>query len=217
MNRPKLRFENLGHADIRVYIADPVDARVVDISQGGMAIHTVVPLHIGHRYRLEISGPNSAVSLDGEVVRCNVCELSEDLEGHHFPLYLNGLRFLIQRNPIEISLLEIMHDNVRNERRMNPRMKPVEPLAVRIAHPFDCRVTALSPEAITVSSREIPDIDDELDLLLQAHFETLSLHTRLLHISKKDGEDAYTTRLELIRLTEQDRAMLEGLLEALAG
>jgi len=216
MSRIKIRFGKVDLADIRVYIVDPVDASVVDISQGGMAIHTIVPLHIGHQYRLEVSGAGSSVSLDGEVVRCKVKELSEDLDGTHFPLYLNGIRFMIQRNPIEISLLEIMHANVGSERRQSPRMKPLEPLSVKIAHPFACRLVELSGEGVTVSSTEIPDIDDELDLLLQVGYETLLLHTRLLHVSKRDGEDAYHTRLELVRLEARNQELLSALLEAVA-
>ena len=206
-----LQFDGLTFEDIRVYAVDPVDAHVVDISQGGMAVHTVIPLHMGEQYRFKVSVANSTVSLDGEVVRCNLQELSEDQEGHSVPIYLNGVQFLIQRNPLEISLLEVLHSNVQNERRAMPRMKPQEVMRVEIAHPLNCIILDLTTNGIVLQSDFIPDMNEERQLLLQAAYEIIVLPTRVLHVSKKDGEANYNTKLEFTQLGDHEQAVILGL------
>ncbi|MDJ0835313.1 MAG: PilZ domain-containing protein [Acidobacteriota bacterium] len=206
-----LQFDGLTLEDIRVYAVDPVDARVIDISQGGMAVETIVPLHMGEQYRFKISVANSSVSLDGEVIRCSLQQLSEDVEGHNVPVYLNGVRFLIQRNPLEISLLEVLHANVVGERRTSPRLKPQMMMRVEIAHPLNSIIKELGEDGLTMESDIIPDMDEERNLLLQAGYETLILPTRVLHVSKKEGFDSYNTRLEFTSVGEHESAVLSAL------
>ena len=203
--------------ELRIYVVDPVDAKIRDISQGGMALYSEVPLALHKSYRFKIQAGLSSVALDADVVRCTLQNLEEDLEGHTHPLYVNAVRFMIQRNPLEISLLEILAHNIGDERRSTPRMKPKEELMVEIAHPMvDTVVRKLDDEGIDLWGEEVPDMEDNITVLLQAGYETLLLPVRLIHVSKKDGEKNFTSRLEFGALDDLQRRMITDLAACLA-
>lgn len=217
MSARTFHFGAIKRDDLRIYVVDPVDAKIRDISQGGMALYSEVPLALHKSYRFKIQAGLSSVALDAEVIRCTLQNLEEDLEGHTHPLYVNAVRFMIQRNPLEISLLEILAHNIGDERRSTPRMKPKEELSVEIAHPMAATsVLEVDEEGIDLSGEEVPDVNDDFTILLQAGYETLLLPVRLIHVSKKDGDKNFTSRLEFCALDDRQRRMITDLAAGLS-
>ena len=206
---------SLTPGDIKILAVDPVGATILNISQTGMAIQTWRPLSMNQRYRFTVSCNDSTVSLDGKVIRCNLGELAQKTSGGALPVYLNGIRFLLERNALEVSLLEILHDNILNEKRIAPRIKPHARISLTIAHPMDWQVVAMESDGILIHSAFLPDMDETYELVVQAGSESLPLMARILHVSKKEGASHYFTRFEFVELEEEMEDRIESIVQRL--
>jgi len=193
----------LSTGDIKILAVDPVGATILNISQTGMAVQTRRPLSMGQQYRFSVSCNNSTVSLDGEVIRCNLDELAEKTDGGAMPVYLNGINFLLERNALEVSLLEILHDNIRNEKRISPRIRPQARIRLTIAHPMDWTVVNFDSNGLLVHSDLLPDMEEVYEMVVQAGAVSLPLMARILHVSKKEGLSHYFIRFEFVQLDDE--------------
>ncbi len=54
-------------------------------------------------------------------------------------------------------------------------------------------------------------MDEEWYLLLEVGNENVEVNSRIIHASKKDGEDCYVTQLEFLDLTEESAVLLQNL------
>ena len=210
------RRQPLSLADVGVYLLVAQDATILNLSQGGMAVETVHPLIIRKAYRFCINAGSSTVILDGEVVRCNLVEVTENEAGDSVPMYHNGIQFLIERNPIEISLLEIMQANLAGEKRMaSQRVVPLHNLKADIGHTCMSRLVQFSGDGLVFESDALWDMDQNWPLMIQVGSTSLTVSGRVVNASKRSDHASYSSRIEFLDLSPDEMTYLEKVKEDL--
>lgn len=194
---------------IRVCILIERDLTVLNISQNGLAVQTVKPLTMGQVYSLQLTCEGKSVTLDGEVARCNLSEIAETVNGIQEPCYLNGLHFAMNRNPLELSLLDILYSNTMGEKRRSTRIKPLQRMTLDIGNPCFTRVKSFTERGILLQSTELIDLDRDWNLMIQADGRSLVINGRVVHASKKTNELTYSIQVEFIGLDEGQKAWLD--------
>ena len=195
---------------IRPCVVDGRNIPVLNISQVGISLQTRTPLVIGQIYVLILKTETRSLVIDGMVVRCHLSELAESVAGGQMPLYHNGIEFHLERNPKELCLLQIIQENLYGEKRLGAtRITPIKSLNVDVGRPCFIRVKQLSTEGMLVESEVLLDMDEEWYLLLQLGDAYVEVNSRIVHVSKKDEEECYLTRLEFLDLSREDAGFLE--------
>lgn len=202
---------------LRVCVVVAKDLHVLNISQSGCALQTEKPLTMGKIYSLELMFNDRSVMIDGEIARCNLSEIADFPDGHQSPLYLNGIHFQIDRHPLELSLLEILHSNVMGEkRRMGHRVRPLRTILANVGRPCFSMIDALNPGGITLESTELIDLDQDWELMIQADGHCQHVPVRVLQASKRDDAAHYGMKMEFLELNEVQRLFIDGLIARLA-
>lgn len=202
---------------LRVCVVVASDLHVLNISQSGCALQTEKPLTMGKIYSLQMMFDSQSVTIDGEVARCNLSEIADFPDGHQSPLYLNGIHFQIDRNPLELSLLDILHDNILGEkRRMGHRVRPLRTIIAHVGRPCFSAIEELTSTGILLESTELIDLDQDWELMIQAAGHSVRVPVRVLHASKRDDAAHYDMKMEFLPLSEDQRAFLDGLITRLS-
>lgn len=191
----------LSFDDIRAYMLEAADAPIINIGQKGMALQTVEPLTIGNNYYFRIKCGQMSVTLLGQVVRCHLNELAVVSTGGQQPLYHNGVSFNIERNPIEIALLDILQENRRGEKRTDFRIAPVKDMLADVAR-SSFMVKEFDESGVLLESTHLPDLDEDWPLMILVGPESFRVDCRVIYASKKSDSPNFATRLEYPELDE---------------
>jgi len=205
----------LNLTQIGISIVVDLNVPVLNFSQGGLAIQTEHPLTMGGIYQFKLAHDEKSVTLDGEVVRCNLTELAESVSGEPMTLYLNGIRFMIERNPIELSMLDILTDHMVGEKRATPRTKPRKKMVVDIGRSCFTQVHSITMGSALLECRELLDMDQDWNLMIQAEGRNVNIPARVLHASKKDAAESYEIHVEFYRPGREALIFLEDLAKRL--
>jgi hypothetical protein len=202
-------------AQIGISIVVDLDVPVLNFSQSGLAIQTEHPLTMGAIYQFRLSHEEKSVTLDGEVVRCNLTELAETVTGEPVTLYLNGIRFMIERNPIELSMLDIMTGHMGRENRAAPRIKPRQKMLVDIGRPCFSQILAITMGSALLECSELLDMDQDWNLMIQVEGRNVIIPARVQHASKKNNADSFEINVEFYKPDKQALIFLEDLAKRL--
>jgi len=216
----KRRHDRYSAEDVQGKFSYSVEARVLNISMGGLAVRTQTQLTIGRGYRFRLGRENEAVQLTGSVRWCRLAGTERQEDGDIVPVYEAGISFDDVLTGKAEELRQFMEQNIIVDlrRRVSGRFK-VEadsPVELESHSEFDVKQISLSGMLIEGAAAVPPDTRLDLEMRLgQERFTSLARSIYLSEIELEDGDEAretprYRMGLEFTHTTAEKRAVLEA-------
>ena len=215
----KRRHDRYSADDVQGEFSYSVDARVLNISMGGLAVRTQTQLAIGRGYRFRLGREGDAVQLSGSVRWCRLAGTERREDGDIVPVYEAGISFDDVLSGKAEQLLLFMEQNiiVDLKRRISGRFQVERdnPVELESHSGFEVRQISLSGMMIESDVAVPPDTRLDLEMGLgQARFTTTarSIYLSEIELDESDEEPEtprYRMGLEFTHTTAAMRSVLE--------
>ena len=156
--------------DVRGNFSYSVEASVLNISLGGLAVRTQSQLSIGRKYRFQLGGFTEAVTLSGSVRWCRMSGTERQESGDIIPVYDAGIAFDEVLTEKAEELLAFMEKNIvlSPKRRISGRFKieSVDQVILETESEFQVREISVSGMMIEADVALKPETALELEMRL---------------------------------------------------
>jgi len=156
--------------DVRGNFSYSVEASVLNISLGGLAVRTQSQLSIGRKYRFQLGGFTEAVTLSGSVRWCRMSGTERQEGGDIIPVYDAGIAFDEVLTEKAEELLAFMEKNIvlSPKRRISGRFKieSVDQVILESESEFQVREISVSGMMIEAEVALKPETALELEMRL---------------------------------------------------
>ena len=156
--------------EVRGNFSYSVEASVLNISLGGLAVRTQSQLSIGRKYRFQLGGFTEAVSLSGSVRWCRMSGTERQEGGDIIPVYDAGIAFDEVLTEKAEELLQFMEKNIvlSPKRRIAGRFKieSVDQVILETESEFQVREISVSGMMIEADVALKPETALELEMRL---------------------------------------------------
>lgn len=200
--------------DVRGNFSYSVEARVLNISLGGLAVRTQSQLSIGRKYRFRLGGFSDALSLTGSVRWCRMSGTERQETGDIVPVYDAGIAFDEVLTDKAEELLRFMEKNIvlSPKRRISGRFKieSVDEVVLESESEFDVREISVSGMMIEADVALKPDTALELEMRL-GRWKFVS-PARIIYMSEIDiqeGNLRYRMGVEFLDASPDQKKKLE--------
>lgn len=198
------------------------DARVLNLSVDGMALETPAWLHVGKVYQLKLGSGDDLLDLEGTVVWCHLVGNRQRRDGSTGTVYQAGLRFGETLSDQARRILNFVRRAgvVGVASRVFGRFKVRREEAVDVAFEHAFEVSRLSLSGMLLEADLLPEVGSRFSLEIETRLGLLTPLVVVRHVESAAGiEGAPTQRIgvEFHRLSDEDRELLERLIDAQIG
>ena len=196
-----------------------VEAGVLNLSLGGLAVRTNTQLSIGRKYRFRLGGETDTVQMTGAVRWCRMSGTEKQETGDIVPVYDAGISFDDVLTEKAEELIDFMEKNITLDlkRRIAGRFKVDTGGSVMLESESDFVVKQLSASGMMIEAEVAlkPDIDLDLDMRLgRRKFQSPGRVIYLAKVALQDETLHYRMGLEFTGTTKKMREVLEGFIRA---
>ena len=200
--------------DVRGNFSYSVEASVLNISLGGLAVRTQSQLSIGRKYRFRLGGLAEAVNLSGSVRWCRMSGTERQETGDIVPVYDAGIAFDEVLTEKAEELLQFMEKNIvlSPKRRISGRFKieSIEELVLESDSEFQVREISVSGMMIEADVALKPDTALELEMKLgRWKFVTPARIIYMAEIDVQDETLRYRMGVEFLDTSTEQKQKLE--------
>jgi hypothetical protein len=221
-NRKHERLSSKGlNIHCKVRFATEID--LLNISNSGALVSLVKPLHIGQKYTLHIRHEDSEISLTGVVVWERLVGSKTNEEGEIVPLYKAGIKFdaiLTKKGAELISFIETSFLPKEFRARLSGIRVEVSDSESTISEDnkkFD--VLKISPSGLLMETSPEMAMGSKhnMEMNLPGEKEPIKFMGKVASSRKIPGRDpnVYEAGVEIEEMSEENRARLEELIDAL--
>lgn len=210
----KRRHDRFSAEDVSGSFSFTVEASVINISLGGLAVRTQTQLKVGREYRFRMGGEEDAVQLSGTVRWCRLSGTERQESGDVVPVYEAGISFDDVLTEKADQLVRFMEQNIVLDlkRRITGRFKldASDPVQLETDAGFEVKQISLAGMMLESDLALKPDTMLELEMRLKRRkFTSLARIIYVSEISLEEGELKYRVGLEFIDTAPKMRALLE--------
>lgn len=214
------RHDRFSAEDVHGEFSYSVQARVLNISLGGLAVRTQTQLKIGRKYRFRLGAHSKAVQLEGSVRWCRLSGTERQESGDIVPVYEAGISFDDVLTDKAEELLQFMEKNIVLDlrKRISGRFTVDEANSLDLeSHSgFEVKQISLSGMMIETEVATPPGTIFELEMRLGR--KKFASAARIVYMSEieseaEDGDEKarlYRMGVEFMRTPEDKRAVLEA-------
>jgi c-di-GMP-binding flagellar brake protein YcgR len=200
--------------DVRGNFSYSVEASVLNISLGGLAVRTQSQLSIGRKYRFRLGGFANAVDLSGSVRWCRMSGTERQESGDIVPVYDAGIAFDEVLTEKAEELLVFMEKNIvlSPKRRISGRFKldSVDQVVLESDSAFEVREISVSGMMIEADVALKPETALELEMRLgRLKFTSLARIIYMSEIDLHDGDLSYRMGVEFLETAPEQKEKLE--------
>lgn len=191
-----------------------VEARVLNLSLGGLAVRTNTQLSIGRKYRFSLGGEADSVQLTGAVRWCRMSGTEKKETGDIVPVYEAGISFDDVLTDKAEELLEFMEKNITLDlkRRIAGRFKveTSDPLVLESDTDYVVKQISIAGMMIESDVALKPDTELELEMRLgRRKFTSAGRVIYLAEIALKDEVLRYRMGVEFTKIPKERVKALE--------
>lgn len=188
------------------------DARVVDLSLGGLSVETTQHLGVGKTYSIRLAREEGdELRLGGEVVRSRLrgTRARED-GGERGPIYEAGIRFHPLSEVQTAALRELLSASteVQLDTPMAGRFDLGLPESVRLRSDYGFEVRKLSATGMLIESELAPRLDTVIELTVALGEGELRTSVRVAYV-EEIGPGRYHLGVEFGEMSADDRELLD--------
>lgn len=200
--------------DVRGNFSYSVEASVLNISLGGLAVRTQSQLSIGRKYRFQLGGFSESVALSGSVRWCRMSGTERQESGDILPVYDAGIAFDEVLTEKAEELLTFMEKNIvlSPKRRILGRLKieSVDQVILESESEFQVREISISGMMIEADVALKPDTALELEMRLSRwKFVSAGRIIYMAEIDLRDETLRYRMGVEFTGLSPKQKEKLE--------
>ncbi|MEW6570682.1 MAG: PilZ domain-containing protein [Nitrospirota bacterium] len=203
--------------------------RILNISIGGVALHTDKKLNMGIHYKLTIEGRGRTLKVIGMVVWSQLTESRKDLLGNVIPIYTSGMKFLdlSDEKISEIAAFIEEHGKEREKKaeiykssgaRLYVRFNIIEPEKATLHFYESYRIKELSLSGMLAECDQALEIDNKIQMeIFLSEDKHINLLGRVVSFRTSAGKEAemHDMGIEFIDMSEEDREKLKAFIHLL--
>lgn len=191
-----------------------VEASVLNLSLGGLAVRTHTQLSIGRKYRFQLGATADAVQMTGSVRWCRMSGTVKQETGDIVPVYDAGISFDDVLTEKAEELLHFMEKNITVDlkRRIAGRFKieSSDPLVLESDSEFLVQQISISGMMIEAEVALKPETGVELEMRLgRRSFISPGRVIYLAEIALQDEALRYRMGVEFVRTSKEKKRVLE--------
>lgn len=196
-------------------MAFSLDADVLNVSRGGLAVRTSFQLRVGRRYQIQIGEKSDAFQTNGTVRRCRLKGTRRSEEtGDVEPVYETGIEFDEARGDSLRELLPIMARtaSIQLAPRLFGRLVAETDSAVTLTSDMDFEVKKISLSGLLVETEVLPWSGESVELEIQLGDESFTCAGRVVNsveVRSGDGERRSQHGIEFVDPDEENLRLLE--------
>jgi len=196
-----------------------VEASVINLSLGGLAVRTNTQLSIGRKYRFRLGAAADTVQLTGAVRWCRMSGTEKQESGDIVPVYDAGISFDDVLTEKAEELLQFMEKNITLDlkRRIAGRFKVETSGAVVLESESEYLVKQISRSGMMIEAEVAlkPETELELDMRLgRRKFTSPGRVIYLAEVAVQDETLRYRLGVEFVRTPKKQKEVLEGFIRA---
>jgi len=211
------RYPRFEVHDVEGVVLYNLQAEVINMSIGGMALETNRPLDVGRTYNFTIrrSATEGEVRMPGVVVWCMLQRTRRISDTEVAPVYQAGVNFNDVLSDKASALLQIIEESVTLDvnRRIFGRFKPNGSATVIVKSQIDFEVQKISLSGMLIETPMRAEQEDFLPMEIQLPQGRIAFRGRVAYIKANIGTGDSPTRyhlgIEFHDLTPADRDRLE--------
>lgn len=187
------------------------DARVVDLSLGGLSVETSQHLGVGKTYSIRLAREESdELRLGGEVVRSRLRGTRARDDGERGPVYEAGIRFHPLSDVQTAALRELLSASteVQLDEPMAGRFDLGLPESVRLRSDYGFEVRKLSATGMLIESELAPRLDTVIELTVALGEGELRTSVRVAYV-EEIAPGRYHLGVEFGEMSADDRKLLD--------
>lgn len=210
--REEIRFDVEGlQGGLRL----PMDARVVDLSSGGLGVETDRWLQVGRRYTVSLPTREDGKTLrvPGRVAWCTLARTERNSAGEVAPIYKAGIQFH-EPDPATVEAIESLLSRaarVGMENRTHGRFRYRREAALDVEFEHAFTVRTLSLTGMLVDADVLLGLEERFQVALHVDDEVLEVTTRVAYTDRSRGLGSEPTSrigLEFVDLDAAQRKLL---------
>lgn len=191
-----------------------VEASVLNLSLGGLAVRTNTQLSIGRKYQFRLGAEADSVLLTGAVRWCRMSGTRREDSGDIVPVYDAGISFDDVLTEKAEELLEFMERNITLEvkRRIAGRFKIDTKGSVVLESESEFVVQQISISGMMIEAEIALKPDTELELEMRLGRRKFSSSGRVIYLAEialQEGDLRYRMGVEFLRTAESKQRVLE--------
>lgn len=199
-----------------------VEANVLNLSLGGLAVRTYTQLNIGRRYRFRVGDRQDAVHLSGAVRWCRLAGTEKRSSGDIVPVYEAGISFDEVLSEKAEELLEFMERNIILDlkRRIFGRFRVQSKGSVTLESDSKYLVRQLSTSGMMIEADVALKPETTLDLEMRLSRRKFTTPARIVYLAEVDLQNEtlkYRMGVEFIGTAPEQAAKLEDFIRTELG
>ena len=208
------RHERFSADEVKGNFSYSVEANVLNLSLGGLAVRTYTQLNIGRRYRFRVGGGKDSVQLSGAVRWCRLAGTEKRSTGDIVPVYEAGISFDEVLSDKAEELLEFMERNIILDlkRRIFGRFRVQVKDSVILESDSKYLVKQLSTSGMMIEADVALKPETTLDLEMRLSRRKFITPARIVYLAEVKLQDEalkYRMGVEFIGTAPEQAAKLE--------
>jgi len=211
------RYPRFEVHDVEGVVLYNLQAEVINMSIGGMALETNRPLDVGRTYNFSIrrSATEGEVRMPGVVVWCMLQRTRRISESEVAPVYQAGVNFSEVLSEKASALLHLIEESVTLDvnRRLFGRFKPNGNATVIVKSEIDFEVQKISLSGMLIETSMRAEQEDFLPMEIQLPKRRVAFRGRVAYVKTLmgtgDAPPRYHLGIEFHDLLPADRGHLE--------
>ena len=196
-----------------------VEASVINLSLGGLAVRTNTQLSIGRKYRFRLGNEVDSVQLTGAVRWCRMSGTEKQATGDIVPVYEAGISFDDVLTDKAEELLEFREKNITLDlkRRIAGRFKVETTGPVVLESETEYVVKQISIAGMMIESDVALKPDTELELEMRLGRRKFTSAGRVIYLAEvalQEGELCYRMGVEFTKIPKERVRALEDFIRA---
>lgn len=205
--------------NVRGNLSYSVEAEVLNLSLGGLAVRTNTQLSIGRRYRFHLGTAADSVQLTGAVRWCRMSGTVKQETGDIVPVYDAGISFDDVLTEKAEELLQFMEKNITLDlkRRIAGRFKVEDSGPVVLESDSAFLVKQISTSGMMIESDVALKPDTELDLEMRLGRRKFTSAGRIIYLAEiaiQDETLRYRIGVEFTKTSQEKRQILEDFIRS---
>lgn len=208
------RQDRFSTENVRGNFSFSVQAEVLNLSLGGLAVRTNTQLSIGRKYRFHLGAAADSVQLTGAVRWCRMSGTVKQETGDIVPVYDAGISFDDVLTEKAEKLLQFMEKNITLDlkRRIAGRFKVEARGPVVLESESEFLVKQISLSGMMIESDVPLKPDTELDLEMRLGRRKFNAGGRVIYLAEialQDEDLRYRIGVEFTRTPKEKMRILE--------
>ena len=200
--------------NVRGNFSYSVEAEVINLSLGGLAVRTNTQLSIGRKYRFHLGTAADSVQLTGAVRWCRMSGTVKQETGDIVPVYDAGISFDDVLTDKAEELLQFMEKNITLDlkRRIAGRFKVEASGPVVLESESEYLVKQISLSGMMIESDVALKPDTQLELVMRLGRRKLTATGRIIYLAEialQDETLRYHIGVEFTKMPQEMKQVLE--------